>query len=123
MGLCVLCAAAGLGATEVPKLDSQVDIIAAPHWVRRPTGAEFADVYPAQAQKHRVSGGAILSCDVRPDGHTGDCKVEKDGPAGWGFGQEALELAREFVMEPPPPTAPGAPPLVVKIPIAFVMAH
>ena len=62
------------------------------HWVRRPTGDEFAGVYPQYAQRHHVSGQATIRCSVKPDGSLTACEVVDETPRGAHFGEAALEL-------------------------------
>ena len=90
-------------------------------WMRRPTGADVASVYPVGAQRRNVSGRAEMACQVHADGRLHDCKVVAEEPAGFGFGDATLRLARDFQIRPgsTPGALEGA---KINIPVQFVLA-
>jgi len=91
-----------------------------PDWLRRPSGDDVASVYPMNAQRRGVSGRGEIACLVAADGRVYDCKVLSEEPAGFGFGDAALRLARYFQMRPGyEPGNPDRP--HVNIPIRFIM--
>ncbi len=65
---------------------------------------------------------AVIDCRVRDDGRLRACKIRKQDPAQYGFGQAALKMSTLFRMEAKDgdgrPTAGGA----VTIPILFKLA-
>lgn len=75
-------------------------MIIGPDWIRKPTGAEFVRVYPAQALRRGVDGMTVTSCKVAGDGTLTDCQVLEEAPAGMGFGRAALDLMPKFLMRP-----------------------
>jgi TonB family protein len=96
-------------------------LIAAPDWIRRPTGEDFAHYYPTKALRAEVTGRAVLSCEVTAEGALAGCKVLEDFPANFGFGEAVLKMAPLFRMRPitkdGQPVAGG----VVRIPIRFLL--
>jgi hypothetical protein len=74
---------------------SQDSLIAHPVWVERPDGESFAHAYPQAAMRQNVMGHATLDCVVRQGGLL-DCNVADEEPAGWGFGEAALQAAQGF---------------------------
>jgi TonB family protein len=92
-----------------------------PSWLRKPTGDEFARVYPRKALVNRVSGRAALNCRVTVTGALETCVVIDEGPVGFGFGAAALKMSSAFVMRPE--TVNGVPVTgaQVNIPIVFGM--
>lgn len=72
--------------------------IGTPHWIRRPSGAEFTRAYPRTAMRRGLSGAARLGCTVDDQGRMRDCEVLEETPEGGGFGLAALDLAPFFQM-------------------------
>ena len=64
-------------------------------WLERPTGDDFARVYPPVAEQGMRNGDVILDCRVRQGGLL-DCAVASETPAGWDFGAAAMSLSRSF---------------------------
>jgi TonB family protein len=92
-----------------------------PVWLRKPTGSDFANVFPAHAQANRISGEAKIRCVVNIHGLLEQCTVVEESPLGEGFGAAALLLAPTFMMRPP--TGPHGPTTgVVNIPIRFLVS-
>lgn len=72
-------------------------LITDPHWLRRPRN--LARYYPRRALEHAVTGQVVLDCLVSVEGRL-DCGVESESPAGWGFAEAALRIARDHRMAP-----------------------
>jgi hypothetical protein len=98
---------------------SSSDTIIWPGWAARgPAASEFRRVYPEGAKADGLSGLVHLLCTVET-ALTFACDVERETPAGRGFGAAALELSRAFAVKADyPNAAPGA---VVRLPIRFVL--
>ena len=71
-----------------------------PNWVRKPSGAEIANVFPKKALEQRVGGRATIRCRVTVEGFLEGCKVLSEGPEGLDFGAAGLQLAPQFRMSP-----------------------
>lgn len=96
-------------------------VVTNPHWIRKPTGEDFARVYPDAAAAKNLSGRAIVSCTASADGSLKDCKIDQEFPPNEGFGEAAIKLAREFRMSAdlgPGASLEGG---HVKIPIRFLL--
>lgn len=90
-----------------------------PGWDRRPDAEAVSDAYPGLAAFLKIEGRASLACSLTDTGATRNCEVTWERPAGLGFGQAALLLAKDFQMRPLMvsgiPIDGGA----VQIPLAF----
>jgi len=71
-----------------------------PTWVRRPTGQDLANVFPAKAIDKGVGGRATIHCQVTVEGFLQNCKVVSEAPEGMGFGAAALQLTPQLLMKP-----------------------
>ena len=71
--------------------------ISNPIWLSRPTSPER--FYPRAAFMRGVEGRVTLACFVELDGRL-SCTIEEEAPAGQGFGEAALAIARAHVMQP-----------------------
>ncbi len=70
-----------------------------PKWAAMPAASDFQATIP----KHEDGPNAIrvvLVCDVLAGGALSGCAVDKEEPAGQGFGQGVLALASKFRVEP-----------------------
>lgn len=70
-----------------------------PKWAATPAAADFQATIP----KHEGGPNAIrvtLVCDVQAGGVLSGCAVDREEPAGQGFGQGVLALASKFKVEP-----------------------
>jgi TonB family protein len=68
----------------------------APNWISRPSGDQISATYPRGALVKGVSGRVVMKCVVDAGGGMTNCGVESEDPAGLGFGDGALKLARRF---------------------------
>ena len=50
--------------------------------------------YPARAKSVDLPGGALINCMIVDGGAVDDCSVLKEYPAGEGFGDAGLKLAK-----------------------------
>jgi TonB family protein len=94
-------------------------VITNPDWLRKPSGDDFANVYPVKALKAGRGGKATIACTVNTEGLLRDCKVTQEDPPGLGFGPAALVLSTAFLMKPP--TMDGKPSeATIVVPINFI---
>ncbi|MGZ5986561.1 MAG: TonB family protein, partial [Caulobacteraceae bacterium] len=97
-------------------------VVGKPDWVEKPTGADLVSFYPKAAADAGKTGMAVIGCRVRADGRLRACKVRKQDPADYGFGEAALKMSPRFRMKAKDgdgrPTAGAA----VVIPIKFALA-
>jgi TonB family protein len=68
--------------------------------VTRPTREQLQAAYPVRALSDQVDGGAFLDCVLTRDGALTTCKVLVERPEGYGFGQAALEVSKDFKIAP-----------------------
>ena len=121
-GLLLLIAlASGGGYAAWAATPAQKPTIAAPEWSSRPTGADLARLYPAQARAQRLGGMAVIQCDVTAAGALSGCAVVSETPQGAGFGAATLQMASLFQMKPKSidgkPVAGG----IVRIPVKYMV--
>lgn len=91
--------ATGVAATPAPA-PAAPSVITQPSWLRKPSGDQLLNAYPARALRADVPGSATLRCAVRLDGSLTGCAVLSETPGGYGFGRAALGLSRHFRMNP-----------------------
>lgn len=70
-------------------------------WVRTPTNEDMMRAYPPAAREQRVEGYASLNCVIAKTGRLKECRIEAEGPEGWGFGEAAKSVAQSFVLRLP----------------------
>jgi TonB family protein len=70
------------------------DVVSEAKWSLKPSGREFAAIYPDRALDRSVSGRATVQCVVRLKGNAEDCVLLSEMPYGMGFGDAALKLIR-----------------------------
>lgn len=78
--------------------------ITSPRWTRVPSNLER--FYPQRSIQRGVEGRAVLDCAVSVTGSL-SCTIVSETPAGYGFGDAALRISREYSMAPA--TADGLP--------------
>jgi len=105
-------------ASPVPPKPS---VITQPDWLTKPTGEDLADLYPKEAARNLVEGGATIACTIDANGALVNCVAETESPPGAGFGAAALAMSAKFKMRPM--TRDGVPVAggVVRIPIRFTL--
>jgi periplasmic protein TonB len=59
----------------------------------RPTREEIMREYPPDALARGVSGSATVQCEVTASGVLDHCLVQEESPAGYGFGDAAIQVA------------------------------
>lgn len=76
--------------------------IVPPHWTREPSPDDFVHTFPALATKSGIrKGTATITCHVTVRGVLQACAVASETPAGYGFGDAALKIAKRFKFQPP----------------------
>lgn len=90
----------GPPARPLPPQPPAPKVVTAPNWLKMPGAREVARYYPARAERMGTSGLAKMTCRVTANGQVRDCRVVSETPAGEGFGDAALKLARFFQMSP-----------------------
>jgi periplasmic protein TonB len=68
-------------------------------WLEQPDGDDYARYYPDRASSRDQEGRATIDCLVGGDGRI-SCTVVSEDPAGWGFGEASLRVARHFRVAP-----------------------
>ena len=111
-------AAAGAGAVWAA---SPPRVIGKPDWVQKPTGDQIAPLYPKAAMDAGKEGMVVLDCRVRHDGGLRACRVRKQDPAGYGFGEAALKLSPMFRMKTKDQAGRSTAGAGVVIPIKFAL--
>ena len=72
----------------------------APRFLERPSAANFGAAYPRGAASVGMGGKAVLHCQINRTGRLDACRVERETPAGAGFGGAALSMAKFFRVDP-----------------------
>ena len=68
-----------------------------PAWVRTPTSAELAALYPEEARKAGKGIVAVLAdCVISATGALDDCKIDYEFQPGQGFGPATLQALKLF---------------------------
>lgn len=68
-----------------------------PMWLQTPRN--LARYFPARALAMGREGQVVLDCAVGTDGRL-SCAVVSETPPGWGFGEAALRISRDYRMTP-----------------------
>ncbi|HWE47974.1 MAG TPA: energy transducer TonB [Caulobacteraceae bacterium] len=79
---------------------TNVGVISAPHWVRRPNSDELRRTYPRRALEGGVNGHSVMECEADAQGTLQNCKSIEESPDGFGFGDAELKLAKYFKLSP-----------------------
>src|SRR5262245_9193093 len=64
-------------------------------WLQRPSGQDFNRYYPPRAMEREQEGRVVLDCLVDAGGRI-SCSVISEDPTGWGFGDAAVRISRNF---------------------------
>jgi hypothetical protein len=80
------------GVPEATEISVTQNLIVHPNWAETPSDRVVNSYFPETALRARQSGRVTLSCDVLDDGAL-NCRVFAEDPAGFGFGEAALEVA------------------------------
>jgi hypothetical protein len=66
-----------------------------PHWTAMPSAADMQTLVPKQTDGPNEAR-VTLVCEVQAGGALGGCVVDREEPAGQGFGPAVLALAPKF---------------------------
>jgi TonB family protein len=92
-------------------------------WSVKPTGNDFAHVYPAAAEARDIEGAAVIQCVINGELRLENCAVVGEQPQGLGFGEAALALGKIFIASMKTKDGTAATGGVVRIPIRFQLPH
>lgn len=70
-------------------------------WAEVPSQRLLGRHNPPRARYEGVTGSALLACHVLPSRRLADCKVLRETPEGYGFGEGALDASADFRVVPP----------------------
>jgi TonB family protein len=87
--------------------------------LRRPTDAETADLYPADARKHAKQGQAVVTCEIGLSTRLENCAVTSEDPPGFGFGAALLKATPYYRIQPPAVNGEPVPHVKITIPMRF----
>lgn len=73
--------------------------VTSPAWERKPSGEDFARLYPNAAEKKGVNGYGVIECTVTGSGELSLCEVLGEEPVGQGFGASSLQMGPLFKMK------------------------
>lgn len=99
LGLFVLAAVEPTDTAAVAPPDVEALIRQSPkvEFVEIPTGADMQRAYPTRAlEANGVTGLAVVDCVIGETGRFENCRVLKEEPQGYDFGQGALRAALKF---------------------------
>jgi periplasmic protein TonB len=71
-----------------------------PKWILSPLDHWSAYFTPDRAMRMNTSGEATVHCTVTAAGALINCWLEREEPAGWGFGDAALLISTRVQMQP-----------------------
>ncbi|NBB17141.1 TonB family protein, partial [Caulobacter sp. SLTY] len=94
-------------------------VVSGADWKARPSAADIAAVYPANARAQGQSGFVVLLCDTEEDGSLSNCTTRGENPAASGFSEAALKLAPKFRINAIHPDGGGPHRGKVGIPLKF----
>ena len=81
------------------ELKAEPLMIRMPAWTALPAAADFQASFPQTANGVNEVRVALV-CQAAPDGALAGCAVDREEPAGQGYGQGALALAPKFKVGP-----------------------
>jgi hypothetical protein len=93
-------AAHAADAPAAAGLDGGYQSVKDARWVGLPNGAQIASLYPAAAAKTHTSGFALVHCRVQSTGDLSACEPTVESPAGYGFAEATVSMARYFKLAP-----------------------
>lgn len=79
-----------------------------PENIRRPNNGQIRDAHPREAMRQRISGVATINCRIQLDTTLDRCRIVRESPDGFGFGEAALRLGVQ-IYRFRPPTIDGVP--------------
>jgi protein TonB len=91
----VILSSSNVGATAATTAE---DMVVHPFWTRRPSADDLRRLYPKQVRG--ITADVVLSCLIDGRGTFQTCEVVEETPAGLGFGESTIRLARIFRMKP-----------------------
>jgi hypothetical protein len=97
--LCGLCLATAVGGSRA-LAQAKPAVFTEPDWKRKPSADQLIAVWPHEALKQHKLGQAVIHCRVNVAGGLYNCKVVSETPPGLGFGDAALALTPQFLMNP-----------------------
>lgn len=103
-----------LATTELPAPEP-APFVTQPVWLKRPNGEDLARYRPEDA---RVSGRAVIECEVSGRGLLQYCRVLEETP-GEQYGKAALAIAAKFRMGPQDKAGSPTVGRKVRIPLAW----
>ena len=71
-----------------------------PNWLKKPSGDEVSNAFPAAALQSGTAGQVLVRCRVTVTGSVAGCRILREKPEGMGFGAAVLNLSRLFQMKP-----------------------
>jgi TonB family protein len=78
-------------------LEGASPLLSRPKWTATPTAADLAGLLPdAAAKAGKLTARVVLGCVVGEGGSLDACQVESEDPAGLGYGEATLRLAKAF---------------------------
>lgn len=86
-------------AVDPPPAPPSSVVMTGTSWEERPSGQDYARLYPQRAMDAGVSGRVTLDCLVDGNGSL-SCAVLSEEPPGYGFGDATIRLSRNFRMAP-----------------------
>jgi len=105
-------------AIDPPPAPPAPAVLTGMRWLQRPSSQDFNRYYPPRAMEREQEGRVVLDCLVDSNGRI-SCAVVSEDPTGWGFGDAALRISRNFraaaQTEDGRPTSGGR----VRVPISF----
>jgi TonB family protein len=104
-----------------PAASPPVPPVQGPNWIRKPTGRDYAELYPERAVRTSKDGRVKLRCTVTAAGLLTGCAVVEEIPAGYGFGDASIKAAERFAMSLTLPDGRSTAGATVTIPLDWVL--